>query len=52
MLVHGTEFVRRMRAIEQSYRDNSRELTLEEWVSRPRREKVFDSVARLTSSLQ
>lgn len=52
VLVHGAEFVRRMRAIEQSYRDNSLELSLEEWVSRPRREKVFDSIARLTSSLQ
>ncbi|MGY6497502.1 MAG: phospholipase D-like domain-containing protein, partial [Microcella sp.] len=52
VLVHGAEFVRSMRTIEQSYRDNSTELTLDEWVSRPRRQKVFDSVARLTSSLQ
>lgn len=52
VLVHGSEFVRAMREIEKSYREKSRELHLDEWRGRPRREKVFDSLARLTSALQ
>ena len=52
VMVHGAEFVQRMRAIEASYRAASRELTLDEWVHRPWGEKVRDSIARLTSSLQ
>jgi cardiolipin synthase len=52
VMVHGVEFVHRMRAIEASYREHSRELTLDEWVKRPWGEKVRDSLARLTSSLQ
>jgi cardiolipin synthase len=52
VMVHGAEFVQRMRAIEASYREHSRELSLDEWVRRPWGEKVRDSLARLTSSLQ
>jgi cardiolipin synthase len=52
VLVQGAAFVSSLREIEQSYRDNSRELTLEEWVARPLGAKVRDSLARLTSSLQ
>lgn len=52
VMVHGAEFVQRVRAIEASYREQSRELQLDEWVRRPRGEKVRDSLARLTSSLQ
>lgn len=52
VLVHGAEFVQRMRAIEASYREQSTELRLDEWVRRPWGEKVRDSLARLTSSLQ
>ncbi len=52
VMVHGAEFVQRMRGIEASYREHSRELTLDEWVKRPWGEKVGDSLARLTSSLQ
>ncbi|MBA4248817.1 MAG: cardiolipin synthase [Microbacterium sp.] len=52
VMVHGAEFVSRMRAIEASYREHSRELFLDEWVKRPWGEKVRDSLARLTSSLQ
>jgi cardiolipin synthase A/B len=40
-----------MRRIEDGYRANSRLLTLEEWLRRPRREKVFDNLMRLTSAL-
>ncbi|MDP3208734.1 MAG: cardiolipin synthase [Rhodoglobus sp.] len=52
VMVHGAEFVQRMRAIEASYREQSSELRLDEWVRRPWGEKVRDSLARLTSSLQ
>ncbi len=52
VMVHGADFVQRMREIEASYRAQSRELQLDEWVRRPRGEKVRDSLARLTSSLQ
>ena len=37
--------------IEDDYRANSRLLTLEEWLRRPRREQVFDNLMRLTSAL-
>ncbi len=52
VMVHGAEFVERLRAIEASYRAHSRELHLDDWVKRPRGERVRDSLARLTSSLQ
>lgn len=52
VMVHGAEFVQRMCAIEASYRAQSTEVRLDEWVRRPWGEKVRDSLARLTSSLQ
>lgn len=52
MLVRGEEFVSEMRAVEQQYRQLSRELTLEEWEQQPLRSTVLDNLARLTSALQ
>lgn len=52
MLVHGEEFCTRMREVEDSYRASSKQIHLEEWLQRPRREKVFDNLMRLTSALQ
>ncbi|GAA2905497.1 cardiolipin synthase [Microbacterium keratanolyticum] len=52
MLVRGEEFVQEMRAVEDHYRDLSRELTLEEWKQQPLRSTVLDNLARLTSALQ
>ncbi|WP_127473851.1 cardiolipin synthase [Microbacterium sulfonylureivorans] len=52
MLVRGEEFIREMRAIEDGYRDLSRELTLDEWEKQPLRSTVLDNLARLTSALQ
>ncbi len=52
MLVRGAEFVAGLRAVEDSYRANSRELTLEEWQKQPLRSTVLDNLARLTSALQ
>jgi cardiolipin synthase len=52
MLVHGREFVDRMRRVEDRYREFSTRLTLEEWIRRPLGDKTRDNLARLTSSLQ
>lgn len=52
VLVHGARTIAEMRAVEDQYRANSTELHLDEWMSRPIRDKVLDNLARLTSSLQ
>ena len=52
LFVRGEEFVQEMRAVEQTYRELSRELTLEEWMKQPLRSMVLDNLARLTSALQ
>jgi cardiolipin synthase len=52
VMVRGREFVDRMREIEDDYRQNSRELTLDEWLTRPFRTQVLDNLARLTAGLQ
>ena len=51
VLVHGRELVDAIRVVENDYRARSRLLTLEEWQRRPRGEKAFDNLARLTSAL-
>ncbi len=52
LLVRGEEFVSQLRAVEDEYRAQSRELTLEEWEQQPLRSTVLDNLARLTSALQ
>ena len=52
VMVHGRSFVSRLREVEESYRVESRELTLDEWLTRPLRSKVLDNVARLTAAVQ
>ena len=52
VLVHGESFVSDMREVEQLYRENSRELTLDEWLQQPLRSTTLDNLARLTSALQ
>jgi len=52
VMVRGTTFVKALRELEDSYRTNSRELTLDEWMRRPFLVKVLDNVARLTSAVQ
>ncbi|TQO19500.1 cardiolipin synthetase 2 [Rhodoglobus vestalii] len=52
VMVRGTEFIKDMRELEQEYRSVSRELTLDEWMTRPRRSKVLDNLARLTAAVQ
>ncbi|WP_022893692.1 cardiolipin synthase [Agromyces subbeticus] len=52
LLVRGASFVREMRAVEDGYRRDSRELTLDDWMRQPLRSTVLDNLARLTSALQ
>jgi cardiolipin synthase A/B len=52
VVVHGERFTTAMRAVEDDYRSTSRQVVLEDWLRRPRRERVFDNLMRLTSSLQ
>ena len=52
VLVHGREFTDSMRLVEDDYRENSVRLDLADWLARPVAQKIGDSLARLTSSLQ
>lgn len=52
LMVHGTNFVERMREVENGYRARAYELTLEAWRERPYLGRLFDNVARLTSVIQ
>ena len=52
VMVRGAKFVQQVRELEQTYRENSRELTLDEWMTRPLKSRVLDNVARLTAAVQ
>ncbi len=52
VMLLGAEMVGAMRAVESSYRESSRELTLQDWLHRPVAAKYVDNVARLTATLQ
>jgi cardiolipin synthase len=52
LMVRGRSFVDQMREVEDGYRRQSRELTLEQWMRQPLRSTVLDNLARLTSALQ
>ena len=52
VMVRSRAFVDGLRAIEDAYRAESRELTLEDWLARPALSQVFDNVMRLTAGLQ
>jgi cardiolipin synthase len=52
VMIHGTELVSQMRAVQDSYRENSKPVDLEEWLARPAPQVIRDNLARLTSSLQ
>ncbi|MET0929647.1 MAG: cardiolipin synthase [Aeromicrobium sp.] len=52
MVLTGGDIVSRLRAVEDSYRELSRELTLEQWRTRPARQRYVDNAMRLTSALQ
>ena len=52
VMVRGASFVNALRKLEDTYRSQSRELLLQEWMARPLRTKVLDNVARLTAAVQ
>jgi cardiolipin synthase len=52
VLVRGADFARRVHELEDAYRAECRELTLDEWLARPFPVQVLDNVARLTASVQ
>ncbi|MGJ0202734.1 cardiolipin synthase [Leucobacter sp. gxy201] len=52
MVVHGESFVNDLDGVNDYYRANSRELTMEEWQQQPLRWQLLDGLARLTSALQ
>lgn len=52
MVVHGSDFVKEIDKVTEYYRENSRELTREEWSKQPLRSHLLDNLARLTSALQ
>jgi cardiolipin synthase len=52
MMVRGASFVAQLREVEDSYRNDSTELTLDEWMKQPLRSTILDNLARLTSAVQ
>lgn len=52
MVVHGRGFVDDLDGVNDYYRENSRELTLEEWEKQSLPSQLLDGIARLTSALQ
>ena len=52
LIVYGREFTARMATVEQEYRENSTELSLVDWMSRPRWRRWIDDLCRLTSVVQ
>jgi cardiolipin synthase A/B len=52
VMLLGADIVQSMRAVENTYRDISSELKLEEWRQRPLATRYIDNVARLTATVQ
>ncbi|HZK58455.1 MAG TPA: cardiolipin synthase [Cryobacterium sp.] len=52
LMVRGRAFVRDLRAVQDGYRADSHELTLEVWKKQPLGATVLDNLARLTSAVQ
>jgi cardiolipin synthase len=52
LMIPDPEVVSRVREVENTYRGLSRELTLEEWLTRSRGSAYADNVMRLTAALQ
>ncbi|PWH07670.1 cardiolipin synthase [Brachybacterium endophyticum] len=51
LMVGGTDFMKKMHAVEDVYRSRSRELTLEEWRQRSVWRQFVDNTCRLASSI-
>jgi cardiolipin synthase len=52
VMLLGAEIVNEMRLVENTYRDISHELRLEDWLNRPLAARYIDNVARLTATVQ
>ena len=52
VMVRGEQFLTELRAIEDANRAMSRQLTLDEWLSRPVWHRTLDNLARLTAAVQ
>ncbi|MDP9696292.1 UNVERIFIED_ORG: cardiolipin synthase [Arthrobacter globiformis] len=52
VMLLGADAVNSMRAVEDTYRDISHELRLEDWMRRPLAARYVDNVARLTATVQ
>jgi cardiolipin synthase len=52
LMVRGHSFVEQLRKVEDGYRADSRELTLDEWMKQPLKSTILDNLARLTSAVQ
>lgn len=52
LMVRGRSFVQDLRRMEDGYRADSRELTLDDWLRQPLRSTILDNLARLTSAVQ
>ncbi len=52
VMVRGTAIIDDLHALQEQYRANSRELILEEWLTRSSVRATFDNVARLAATLQ
>ncbi|MGV8896892.1 MAG: cardiolipin synthase [Rhodoglobus sp.] len=52
VMVRGKAFIDSLREVEESYRANSRELTLDEWEKRGFLVSALDNIARLTAAVQ
>ena len=52
VMIKGSKFVQSLRRVEDSYRAQSHELTLDDWMKQPLRSKILDNIARLTAAVQ
>jgi cardiolipin synthase len=52
VMVRGKSFLKSLREIEDQYRKDSRELTLDEWMKRSSVSATLDNIARLTAAVQ
>jgi cardiolipin synthase len=52
VMIKGSKFVQSLRRVEDSYRAQAHELTLDVWMKQPLRSKILDNIARLTAAVQ
>lgn len=52
MMMTGAEVVARLREVQDTYRELSTELTLEDWLARSRGHRYIDNLMRLTATIQ